>query len=325
MKILITHRDLDGIGVIVLRDYFNLPFDAVYSWDYGFIEVPEFRKAVYAADEIIIADLSLPEEDYDSLIAAGKHVEVYDHHDTAKWLDKKPLSVHDEERCGTKIFFEEYCLPRVKRYKPIVKQFVELVDIYDRWVLDSSLRKEAENLQRVWTAYANWSCPDTVMQHDRFITQMVKKLENLSTFSWSATEESYIITALRKEDASYNQALNMMKTRVDNRGKVFGVWRAWGRISITASRILRDTDKYDYLICLQDSPDNWGKISLRCLEEKFDVTLLASVGGHIAAGGTTLTSEEATQLWEEDTCFKYKKDWTEGETPIERCKEKIND
>lgn len=320
MKILISHRDLDGIGVIVLRDFFNLPFDAVYSWDYGFIDLPECKKIIDAADEIIMADLSIPEESYDELIKAGKHIEIYDHHDTASWLDKKQGSIHDESRCGTKIFFEEYVLPRVGRYKPIVKQFVDLVDIYDRWELESPLRKESENLQRVWTAYANWNCPDNIMQHDRFITQMCRKFTSQTEFSWNITEQSYIDTAIQKEETSYQQALNMIKDRTDNRGKKFGIWKAWGRISITASRILRKREGYDYLICLQDSPDNWGKVSVRCLEEVFDVTQLASVGGHKAAGGTTLSSEDAFALWEKDMCFKYADEWKEDESPIQMCK-----
>ena len=320
MRILISHRDLDGIGVIVLRDFFNLSFDAVYSWDYGFIDLPECKKIIDAADEIIMADLSIPEESYDELIKAGKHIEIYDHHDTASWLDKKQGSIHDESRCGTKIFFEEYVLPRVGRYKPIVKQFVDLVDIYDRWELESPLRKESENLQRVWTAYANWNCPDNIMQHDRFITQMCRKFTSQTEFSWNITEQSYIDTAIQKEETSYQQALNMIKDRTDNRGKKFGIWKAWGRISITASRILREREGYDYLICLQDSPDNWGKVSVRCLEEVFDVTQLASVGGHKAAGGTTLSSEDAFALWEKDMCFKYADEWKEDESPIQTCK-----
>lgn len=320
MRILISHRDLDGIGVIVLRDFFNLPFDAVYSWDYGFIDLPECKKIIDAADEIIMADLSIPEESYDELIKAGKHIEIYDHHDTASWLDKKQGFIHDESRCGTKIFFEEYVLPRVGRYKPIVKQFVDLVDIYDRWELESPLRKESENLQRVWTAYANWNCPDNIMQHDRFITQMCRKFTSQTEFSWNITEQSYIDTAIQKEETSYQQALNMIKDRTDNRGKKFGIWKAWGRISITASRILREREGYDYLICLQDSPDNWGKVSVRCLEEVFDVTQLASVGGHKAAGGTTLSSEDAFALWEKDMCFKYADEWKEDESPIQMCK-----
>lgn len=304
-----------------MKEYFDLPFDCTYSWDYGFFEIPECKEILKSADEIIIADLSLPEEDYDSLIAAGKHVEIYDHHDTSSWLSSKSGSVHDESRCGTKLFFEEYILKgkRILRYKNIVRQFVDLVDVYDRWDLESPLRKESENLQRVWAAYANWRCPDTVMQHDRFITQMCRKFNSSVDFNWNVTEQSYIEDTLKKEETSYQEALNTIKDRIDNHGKKFGIWKAWGRISITASRILRETNQYDYLICLQDSPDNWGKVSARCLEEKFDVTQLASVGGHKAAGGTTLSAEDATALWESPLCFKYGADWKEGESPIEPC------
>ena len=103
-----------------------------------------------------------------------------------------------------------------------------MVDIYDRWELESPLRKESENLQRVWTAYANWNCPDNIMQHDRFITQMCRKFTSQTEFSWNITEQSYIDTAIQKEETSYQQALNMIKDRTDNRGKKFGIWKAWG-------------------------------------------------------------------------------------------------
>ena len=320
-RILISHTDLDGLGSIVLAKYFELPFDEIYSWDYEFEEIPQCKTIMESADEIIIADLSISEAAFDHLVSMGKKVVIYDHHATSSWLAKKLGSVHDESRCGTKIFFEEYVAPLVGRFKPIVREFVELVDVYDRWVLESPLRPEAENLQRAWSAYASWNSPDNMVRHDRFITQMIRKFDTYDHFCWNVTEENYINTAIQKEEKSFQDALACMQVRIDNQGRKFGVWKAWGRISSTASKILnRPENTFDYVICLQDSPDNWGKVSFRCLEGKFEVTKLASVGGHLAAGGTNLTPDEATLFWNNNMCFKYADAWEENTTPIELCR-----
>lgn len=320
-RILFSHSDLDGLGSIVLAKHFNLPFDEIYSVDYEFEYAPKYRGAMSLADEIIIADLSMDERVFDEFTAMGKKIIVYDHHSTSSWLRNKEGSVHDEGRCGTKIFFQEYVVPIIQRFKPCVREFVDLVDVYDRWVLESPLRSEAENLQRVWSAYASWRCPDNMARHDRFITMMSKKFDSASHFYWTKTELNFIKTALDKEQASYQQALDTIKIRFDSKGKKFGIWKAWGRISSTAAKLLNRPDNdLDYVICLQDSPDSWGKVSARCLDGHFEVTKLASVGGHLAAGGTTLSGEEANTLWVKNYCFKYAEDWQEGTTPIEICR-----
>ncbi|MGL5958410.1 MAG: hypothetical protein ACRCZZ_07460, partial [Phocaeicola sp.] len=127
-------------------------------------------------------------------------------------------------------------------------------------------------------------------------------------------------SALRREEESYNEAIDTMQVRTDNKGKTFGIWKAWGRISITAGKILRETDKFDYLICLQNSPENWGKVSLRSIEERFVVTSLAGIGGHLSAGGGMLTEKEADTLFSSNYCLKYSEDWEDGTSIIEECK-----
>lgn len=319
MKILVSHTDLDGIGSIVLATHFNLGFDKMYSWDYGFENDPEKFAIMAQADELAIADLSMKEEKYDEL-AKGRKVTVYDHHNTSSWLSKKQGCVHDESRCGTKIFFEEYVIPRVPETKPIIREFANLVDAYDRWVLESPLRAESENLQRVWSAYALWRATDSMQRNQRFILQMCRKFEKYTSFCWNKTEADMIKKALDSENKAFIIAQKTIRDRVDSKGKVFGVWRAVGKISITASKLLRVTNKYDYVVCLQEFGDKWGTFSLRSREGDFEVTQLAAVGGHLAAGGATLTPELATTFWDNGVCLKYKDNWKEGDYPFESAK-----
>lgn len=146
MRTLIFHTDLDGIAVGILAEFFKLPFDCKMSMDYGFEEDTQTVAKIRTADEIVMADLSMPQEMYGELVAAGKSVVIFDHHETSTWIAGKTGCVWDDRRSGTCVFFDEYVKPRVGRFSPCVGEFVRLVDIYDRWVLDSPLRAMSEDL-----------------------------------------------------------------------------------------------------------------------------------------------------------------------------------
>jgi oligoribonuclease NrnB/cAMP/cGMP phosphodiesterase (DHH superfamily) len=248
---------------------------------------------------------------------------VFDHHDGTKWIAEKPNCVWDDKRSGGKIFFEEYVLPRVGRYKPIVREFVELVSIYDRWDLESPLRPMSEDLQRVFVKYGNWNLEDNLARHDRFIAAMIRKFQKQDKLSWNPTELMYIKEAKTSEDRAYQEAMPMLQTRWDNKGRKFGVFSAWGKISMTCHRML-NADKLDfvYLVCAQTFHNQWGNMSLRSREGEFDLTELAGVNGHKASAGAILTSEGAHKFLDENLCFRYKTDLKdENDSIIEPVKE----
>ena len=314
---LLSHTDCDGLGSIILAHYFNLPFDKIICYDYGFEDEDAAIQVLYDSNSIVVADLALTPALYDDLIAKGKSVRIYDHHETSQWISNKPDCVWDSKRSGTKIFFDEYVRQYTGRYKPVVREFVDLVDIYDRWDLASPLRPMSEDLQRVFVKYGDWSLDDALVRHDRYITAMLRKLQKEEHFGWNNVELMYIKDAKASEAKAYDEALAMLQVRRDNKGRKFGVFYAWGKISMTCHRMLNiDNMDIDYIVCAQTFHGKWGVMSLRSREGKFNLMELAGVAGHKASAGATLTPEDAQRFIREDLCFRYKSDLVYDNEPI---------
>lgn len=313
--ILISHVDMDGISPGILAEHFGLPFDKIVYWDYGFEEDKKYSDLLQQYDTIIMVDLSCSQKFYESLIASGKQVEIYDHHvneDTA-WIVSVPNCIQDGNRSGTKIFFEEYLSKIVPRTRPIVREFVELVHTYDTWQTDSPLWKEACNLQRVVYKYACWGIPDIRTQYDRFFTAAQRKFDNQDHWSWNSTELRYIEESLSRENEVYQTAIRQLQFRTDSKGKTFGVFKAGGKISFVADRLLREDGlPVEYLLVVNDYKGVNGKMSGRSLKGKFDCTQLGLLSGHKdAAGGTLETPTMAQEFWDHDYSLKYKDEMTE--------------
>jgi oligoribonuclease NrnB/cAMP/cGMP phosphodiesterase (DHH superfamily) len=316
---------LDGISNEILAQFFDLNFDKTVSYDYEFFDDPIKVKIFFDADNIVFSDISPNQELYNNLISSGKTIRIFDHHDSSAWIKDKHGCVHDSNRSGTKIFFEEYVLPvsNVGRFRSVIREFVELVSVYDLWQLDSPLRLMSEGLQRVFVKYGNWGLDDNLDRHDRFISAMIKKLQKQEHFAWNPTELMYIQEAKASEEKAYQEAMSMLQTRWDNKGRKFGVAALWGKISLVCSRIL-STDKrnFAYLVVLQRFKNKWGNVSLRSREGDFDLTKLAGVEGHKASAGAILTPEDAQRFINENLCFRYKTDLqSESDAIIEKCYE----
>ena len=320
-SILLGHTDLDGICAPILAQYFDLHFDKIICYDYGFEDEATAVQVLYDSEYIVITDLAVTPVLYEDLLVKGKIVQIFDHHETSQWIIDKPGCVWDNKRCGTKIFFDEYVRPHIKRYKPIVREFVDLIDVYDRWDLESPLRPMSEDLQRVFVKYGNWDLDDALARHDRFISVMLRKLQNDEHFGWNSVELMYIRDAKVSEDKAYGEALNMLQIRRDNKNRKFGVFSLWGKISMVCHRIL-NVDKQDfvYLVVVQRFHNIWGKMSLRSREGEFNLTELAVVAGHKSSAGAVLSPADAHRFLDENLCFKYKKDLkNEDDQIIEKC------
>jgi oligoribonuclease NrnB/cAMP/cGMP phosphodiesterase (DHH superfamily) len=314
---LLSHTDCDGLGPVILSRYFNLPFDKVICYDYGFEDEANAVQVLYDSKSIVVSDLALTPALHDDLLAKGKKVQVFDHHETSQWINERPNCCWDGNRSGTKIFFDEYIKPRIGRYRPVVREFVDLVDVYDRWDLQSPLRPLSEDLQRVFVKYGNWDIDDALVRHDRYIMAMLRKLEKDEHFTWNNTELMYIRDAKASEDKAYDEALAMLQIRRDNKGYRFGVFSAWGKISMTCHRMLNvENMAIDYLICAQTFHGKWGIMSFRSREGKFNLMDLAGVAGHKASAGATLTPEDAQRFMRENLCFRYKSDLKSEDEPI---------
>lgn len=314
LNLLITHIDSDGLGAGILAEHFSLQFDKIVYWDYAFELVPENDELMKKCSSIVLVDLSFSEEYYNSIIAQGIIVEIYDHHESSKWINGKENCVHDLTRSGTKIFFEEYVSKFVSRFRPVVYEFVNLVHTYDTWEKESPLWKEALNLQRVLYKYAAWDIPDKRTAYDRFFTAVQRKFEGQEYWSWNSTEIRYIQEAISREDEVYRAALSQLQYRIDSKGNKFAIFTAGGKISFVCDRLLRE-DKIDvkYVVCLNSYKGLNGKLSFRSLPEVFDCTTIGVANGHIGASGGTISKEDAESFWvKDDWTFKYK-DQMQGE------------
>jgi hypothetical protein len=127
----------------------------------------------------------------------------------------------------------------------------------------------------------------------------------------------YIQEAKASEDKAYQEAISMLQTRWDNKGRKFGVLALWGKISMVCHRILNiDKSDFVYLVCAQIFQNKWGNMSLRSREGEFDLTELAGVNGHKASAGAILTPEDAHKFLDENLCFRYKTDLKMEDEPI---------
>ena len=159
--------------------------------------------------------------------------------------------------------------------------------------------------------YACWNAKEFTAKHDRFITSLLRKLENDREFKFTPTELRYIEESKAKEEDAFKRARNTLKIRQDHWGRKFGVFLAWGKISITASRLLYECDdNFDYVIAVQDYRDEFGKLSIRSRRgSDFYCTDLGVFDGHVEASGCTITPEQAKMFYEDDVlCFKYKRE-----------------
>lgn len=309
-KLLISHVDLDGTGAPVIANlYFPNYFDKILLCDYGFEEDDDIKLTVESFDEIVIADLSAPEEYIESLVSKGKHVEIYDHHLHASWLEGKPYGIYDSNRCGTKIFWEEWAKPKLGRYYPATEDFVNLVDTYDRWQQDSSLWADAKALNSIlYNKTLDWNERDALVKYTPFIDRMVNKIrKSEGGWRWTMLEEGWIQDSLKKERDALDKALSTMKVREDYKGRKFAVIAIGSKISLVCSEILDMRDDLDYIVCLNLYGGLNGKLSFRTKRDDLNLNDFICCAGHAQATGGQVIPELAEKFWNDETsCWAYR-------------------
>jgi oligoribonuclease NrnB/cAMP/cGMP phosphodiesterase (DHH superfamily) len=312
-RILIHHVDLDGASVGVLEEVFRekLDFDDTMLADYGFSEDPNINEYVSSFDEIIIADLSLPEEHVIPWIERGKKVMIFDHHSETSWIQKYEGSVWDDSRCGTKIFWEEYVKPKVGRYRPIIDQYVDLVDTYDLWDQESPLWDEAVKLNNVLGGMKNYSATNQYEMFIPYFSWMEKKLRKLNEWTWLEKEDGIHERAVKREQDVYDLAMKRLQIRTDSKGKIFGLTVMRSKISLVASRILQEEENMDYLVVVNSYGGITGKLSFRS-RNGFNCNDLEVANGHDAAAGGSIEPEDVVRFLDNPKLsFVYSDDFTE--------------
>ena len=309
MKYLISHVDLDGYGVNVLNTMYSdvLDFDEILNLNYGFEESPNVKELITPENEIVITDLSLPEEVYVEWKGILKSLMIIDHHDTSVYLTHYEGNVWSVERCGTFLFWEHYLLPRIKESRWAdelliddkatflkVEKFVDLVDCYDRWQDNSSLWEDAARLNKLCVS----------MGAIPFIEHMVKKFHMI--WEWTADEcqcfgeiekiENDILSKV-EEDLEIRKdsiGLNFVFIKIDEKSK----------LSMVCSKLLRRHPEIDYCVCYGGSRKSF---SLRTNKD-LNLTRIHGVMGHKQAAGAQFTKPEFYALLMDGKCLNWVKE-----------------
>lgn len=312
-RILVSHIDLDGHSVITLARHFNetLKFDLIWARDYGFEENEIEFEFLKKFKEVIIADLSIPQEKTQELRDAGVIVSHYDHHSKADWLASDEGSSHDVNRCGTKIFWEDYIKPKIGRFPVIINEFVELVDTYDLWKQESPLWERAKNLNNILTGLKDWDATDPIEAALGFYELFEKKLLTMSEWTETRKEIEIVESAAKREEEVYQRAMKKLQIRIDSKGKVFAVTSMPSKISIVCSRILEEQENLDYIVAFNTWGGLSGKLSFRS-RNGFNCNDIGVANGHDAAAGGTIGIEESFVFLEKPSlAFAYNEKYDE--------------
>ena len=299
MKILISHVDLDGFGVNVLERIFHngLGFDLVLNKNYGFENETAVKELITADNEIVITDLSMPEQTYVEWSGVLKSLKVIDHHETSSFLDKYPGNIWSTEMSGTKLFWEYYVKPisNVSTYEITrINHFVNLVDCYDRWVDTSDLWEDAARLNKVCVGMGTYF----------FVEHMVNKLS--SVWEWTPEECECFEMIENAENIILTDVEKDLELRKDKLGLSFVFIKIdeKSRLSMVCSKLMRKHPEIDYCICYGGSRTSF---SLRTCKD-IDLTRLHGVMGHKQAAGAKFFKKEFYDLLMGNTCLEWVKE-----------------
>lgn len=324
--LMVSHTDLDGIAAVILSKFFRIPVTEYLIMNYG-EEVDENNNCIFPFknhNKILVTDFSISEnifnfikDNYDEYLIFDHHVESIDlgknnrsdHHEASQEPPEDNNIFFSTGKSGTKLYYEY--LIKNKRKKPILDEFVNLVDVYDLWKLDDPLRSKAEDLNRVFWGMLDFKAKNTLDKYKLFIKTQLQKLVNNKHFIFTDYEKNIIQKQKEREAYILNESRRNLQIRTDNRNKKFGLFIGSSKISQTCSSLLNEFKNLDYIICVNNfqngKPNSInGKVSVR--SKGFDVGQLGGINGHKEAGGGSFNIEHLKKLMKGDIVnLKYKR------------------
>lgn len=250
------------------------------------------------SDLIVFVDIAPNPKLVEWLKEKNKEFLIFDHHpegengyDVLKDIVNPNHYFFTTDKCGCKIFFDE--VTKNIRKNKVLFQLVELTDNYDRWQEQSSLWKDAKDLQNVMYGYVNWSLnlPPTV-KYNEFIKFQHEKIKNSRYFYFTKNELSLIAKAKEKERSALKTAKENLKIRIDGNNNFYGYFECNSKLSYVANQILKEMDKLKYIVCHSTYEDKNGlvpKVSIRSIDNRnFNCAELAKKwggGGHVLSSG----------------------------------------
>jgi len=296
-----THTDLDGAGCDVLTKVaFPGPEHFSYVSYVGYHNVNEklayFMRGHKDGKEectLLITDIC-PSEETAAALDEFQHtnsackVRLFDHHKTQAWVNKYSWARHDTNQCGTFLYYDWLVeTGRLSHDTAIAaKEFAELVDVYDRWLLEHPKRKESEGVNSLLY----------FLGFDRFVALFSRDVNAHRT-----PEYEYIIEQLARNQETHvkkivgSQCVGSF-VREDVDGNKFCIMVAEKDVSQICHEALDRFAELDYSVCVNPVHN---KVDLRSREDGVDVGAVAKRcggGGHPAASGFELDARAVLVL-----------------------------
>lgn|GEM_PF-5248161 len=303
--LLISHIDLDGLGSYILSSYFDLPFMNIHFANYSDYEDGSFPyEELEKHEEVWYFDFTpdlksqkILEDNNITVIIGDHHIEVKPEIDA--WNYKNKTYIFDNDKSGTKIFYEYiksyFSLPKNK----VVEEFVELVNTYDLYSKQSPLWCKAQDLNRLLYKTASYFKPMPT-KYEIFIASCIHKFTCLESFDFNKIEQKKINEDKKKETEMFLEFVHgkrKIKTRKDDKGRYFSIIKLDSKISAICNLLLEKYKKLDYIIALNDYDPNSLKVSIRS-KEHINILEYCNVKGHEnAAGMTEVTEDFFNDLW----------------------------
>lgn len=326
--VLFTHNDLDGVSCALLgkimSESLSEPFDEYEYYLCNYNDVDDKIRAFFedikddTKYRVFITDISVNKEtakminDY-RLEHQGEdnwvYVHLYDHHETAKWLNRKygwatvatdmyigvdegfiPYPYPNKRpTSGTELFFLRELLSRINDLdvKANLIDFVELVRSWDTWCWKKDNNLEAKRLNNFFSEF-----DDKEDFIDNFYNKIVLDKENFKLFT---DEENRMLDDKQEEIEKFIRNKEKSLEIVQDVNDEYVIGRievdSYDNVSELADYI-NDIYGLDFVaIIIKES----NKVSFRASDDSnVDVSEIAkrfNGGGHKKASGCNLTKE----------------------------------
>lgn len=300
----IHDNDLDGVSSYIVAILYIQPICHQFLYTLtSKRDMSEFNENnALQSDIILFSDITPTIELYKHLTEnLQKEVYIFDHHIGPR--DELLTVIHknyyfDNDKCGAKVLLNT--ITKGIRIRKCIYEYIEKVDIYDRWITESALWKEAKDLHNIMYGYVNWFAnePDN-SKYDKFINMQLQKFFTAKYFYFTEYEKQLAQKAEKKEKDNQIQAEKTLDIRTDNSGNKYAYFECSSKLSLVANNLLKKYIDLKYLaghstFAETAKGDVNGKISLRCRDD-FDVAVVASLwkgSGHKQASGAELSIDD---------------------------------
>jgi uncharacterized protein len=281
-RIIFTHNDLDGMGCAILYQKAFPDCTIVYCDNNTVEEDLQYvaQQTLPPNTHIMISDLNVTPQTAEKLLAAPGVVEleIVDHHISASPLRVYPWALIDTSYCATKLLFN---LLNTNFTLDDYKDFVELVDNWDRWGGGKGPSEKAREIATLLEAIGKGP--------------FVNRFSLTSSIILTESEIVLLDIHQRRKEEYFAESLKILELQTDGSDYPFGIVYADQYLSELGNFLLVHRPDIEYIIMIDTRR---AKVHLRSRDtvDVSKIAVLCGGGGHPKAAGFPLLSNAPTKL-----------------------------